>query len=279
MEVIEQFICGKHSDEECEDGIVVTPHFVVVIDGSTSKTPLRVNPGMSNGQFCMKTIARVVSLMPASCALDDFCKLATEAVHKCYPQEDGPYRSNPRQRLCASAIVYSRQRNEVWMVGDCQALVVSPTEGSSGLTLFTNPKPYEKVVAEERSRLWPTMLLRHPDMVKGDRIVHDYARDAVLPTLVKSMNEENISYAVIDGFPIYRPGIKVIDLNAFPQAECIVLASDGYPTLCSTLEKTERALRTIMSQDPFCIGINQATKGLMTGNQSFDDRSYVRFRP
>lgn len=43
MTITEQFICGKHTATDCEDGIVITPHFAAVIDGSTSKTPLRRN--------------------------------------------------------------------------------------------------------------------------------------------------------------------------------------------------------------------------------------------
>ena len=41
MKIAEQFIQGKHSAADCEDGIVVTNDFVAVIDGSTSQTPKR----------------------------------------------------------------------------------------------------------------------------------------------------------------------------------------------------------------------------------------------
>lgn len=45
MTITEQFICGKHTAADCEDGIVITPHFAAVIDGSTSKTPLYIARG------------------------------------------------------------------------------------------------------------------------------------------------------------------------------------------------------------------------------------------
>ncbi|WP_308243502.1 hypothetical protein [uncultured Prevotella sp.] len=41
MTIQEQFVCGKHTAADCEDGIVVTNDFVAVIDGSTSQTPKR----------------------------------------------------------------------------------------------------------------------------------------------------------------------------------------------------------------------------------------------
>ena len=53
MTITEQFICGKHTAADCEDGIVITPHFAAIIDGSTSKTPLRLDASMKNGRFAM----------------------------------------------------------------------------------------------------------------------------------------------------------------------------------------------------------------------------------
>ena len=50
MKIAEQFIQGKHSAADCEDGIVVTDHFAAVIDGSTSKTPFRLDPAVKNGR-------------------------------------------------------------------------------------------------------------------------------------------------------------------------------------------------------------------------------------
>ena len=56
MHIEESFICGKHTAADCEDGIVCAPNFVAVIDGSTSKTPFRLDPTMKNGRFAMLLI-------------------------------------------------------------------------------------------------------------------------------------------------------------------------------------------------------------------------------
>ena len=90
-----------------------------------------------------------------------------------------------------------------------------------------------------------------------------------------SMQRENKSYAVIDGFDIFKPGIKVITLNANNRHD-IVLASDGYPFLKSTLADSETALQKQLAADPFNIHSFKATKGLMRGNKSFDDRAFIR---
>jgi len=57
----------------------------------------------------------------------------------------------------------------------------------------------------------------------------------------------------------------------------IVLASDGYPFLKSTLEASEKALEELLKHDPQCVNSFIATKGLVEGNKSFDDRTYIRF--
>lgn len=77
--------------------------------------------------------------------------------------------------------------------------------------------------------------------------------------------------AVIDGStPIYMPGTRIITV-----AHSVVLASDGYPTLLPTLRESEEALAKHLATDPQNITDFVATKGLVEGNASFDDRAYV----
>ena len=276
IKVFEQFIQGKHDAASCEDGIVVTDNFVAVIDGSTSKGKKRVNPSMRNGRYCMELIAAFIREIPADITLDAFCEKVTARVHKAYIEAgvtdetdaNGPIQ--PRDRLCASAIVYSNQRKEIWMIGDCQCI--------AGGKLFTNGKPSEADISEKRAQLFSIEAATHDDMIVNGSLAHDYSRDAILPELVASMEGENRTYAVIDGYPIFKNGVKIIRLNDLPKTDSnVVLASDGYPYLCATLEKSERKLQEQLSTDPFNIHTFKATKGLMQGNVSFDDRAYIRF--
>ncbi len=277
MKIIEQFVEGKHSPETCEDGLIITPHFAAVIDGSTSKTTRHFHPEMKNGRFCMMLIKQTIETMPAETSLQQFCKLVTETVAQQYQKvavdqdadtkiiPDGQAPS-PRERLCASAIIYSTHHRELWMVGDCQAMV----DGH----LYENGKPYEQQLAGQRALLFAEKVKEHPDMLHDGRIVHDYARDAIIPSLLVAMEGQNKQFAVIDGTPIYSPGIKQISLPN--DTKEIVLASDGYPFLCPTLAQSEEALAEQIARDPFNIKTFLATKGLMQGNRSFDDRSYLR---
>lgn len=282
MKIIEQFLAGKHGEADCEDGIVITDDFAAVIDGSTSKSARRIDATMTNGRLCMMLLRDMIKRMSAGISLDEFCQQATTLIHNQYlthpAQRHGGHEAMssasgatgaaiaPEDRLCASVAIYSRVRREIWLVGDCQCMV----DGQP----YENSKPAEAKVARRRAGLFESLRAAHPDMVVNGELAHDYARDAIIPLLIKGMAEQNHTYAVVDGFPIYRAGIKVVSLA--PHNREVVLASDGYPFLRPTLAESEEALRQQLQSDPFNIHTFQATKGLMRGNLSFDDRAYVR---
>nr|WP_296049796.1 hypothetical protein [uncultured Prevotella sp.] len=276
MKVIESKIEGKKSPESCEDGLVVTADFIAVIDGSTSKTPHHLSPDMKNGRYAMVLISEYIQheLKPES-TVEDFCEGVTSYIYnKVYRQQgiEEQMQAHPEERLTASAILYSKAKNEVWMVGDCQAII----DGK----LYENNKPFEAIVARRRVEL----------IRQG--FTPQEARKTIEPLLIQAMLEgQNKTYTVIDGFPIYQKGMKVVSLNApqknvetdvadslpLPTKE-IVLASDGYPFLKPTLTESEEALAHLLAYDPQCTHEFIATKGIVVGNKSFDDRTYIRFQ-
>ena len=97
----------------------------------------------------------------------------------------------------------------------------------------------------------------------------------MIPSMLEVMKNQNITYAVIDGFPIPEQKVKVIPLD-FQKWE-IVFASDGYPQLAPTLKESESLLAHQRETDPLNIGQFKATKAFVQGNNSFDDRTYIRF--
>lgn len=259
MKIIESIIVGKKNHDSCEDCLVITDGFVAVIDGSTSKTPFQISNKMKNGRFAALLISEYIEReLPDNATIDVFCTGVTKRISDQYKSLNLQYRLtlHPEERLTTSAIIYSRERKEVWMVGDCQALV-------NGV-LYENPKPYENEIARKRVEL-----------ISQGMPPQD-ARKHIEPQLIAAMLDgQNKQYAVIDGFPIFMQGVKVISCQ---QAHGeIVLASDGYPFLLPTLEESEAALAHQITVDPQNVSSFIATKGLMEGNKSFDDRTYVRF--
>ena len=288
MKIIESSIIGKKSPEACEDGMVVTDDFIAVIDGSTSKTPKHLNPDMKNGRYAMMLISEYIrEELKADASVDDFCQGVTAYIYNKVYEKLGVeerLKEHPEERLTASAILYSRTRNEVWMVGDCQAII----DGK----LYENGKPYEQEIARKRVEL----------IEQG--LSPAEARKQIEPLLIEAMlSGQNQTYTVIDGFPIYREGVKVVSVSdsssvqdsvpASDSVPCsdsasasgtisvssseIVLASDGYPFLEPTLAASEAALAEQIANDPQNIRSFIATKGIVEGNKSFDDRTYIRF--
>ena len=279
MKIIESSIIGKKSPEACEDGMVVTDDFIAVIDGSTSKTPKHLNPDMKNGRYAMMLISEYIrEELKADASVDDFCQGVTAYIYNKVYEKLGVeerLKEHPEERLTASAILYSRTRNEVWMVGDCQAII----DGK----LYENGKPYEQEIARKRVEL----------IEQG--LSPAEARKQIEPLLIEAMlSGQNQNYTVIDGFPIYQEGVKIVVLKTKPVSSDIetyfqeqtkpvsslnevVLASDGYPFLKPTLAASEAALAEQIANDPQNIHSFIATKGIVEGNKSFDDRTYIRF--
>lgn len=294
MKIIESSIIGKKSPEACEDGMVVTDDFIAVIDGSTSKTPKHLNPDMKNGRYAMMLISEYIrEELKADASVDEFCQGVTAYIYNKVYEKLGVeerLKEHPEERLTASAILYSRTRNEVWMVGDCQAIIAGK--------LYENGKPYEEKIARKRVEL----------IAQG--LSPAEARKQIEPLLIKAMlSGQNQTYTVIDGFPIYREGVKVVSVSdsssvqdsvsssdscsgqdpvscsgsasasdTIPSSSSeIVLASDGYPFLKPSLAASEAALAEQIANDPQNIHSFIATKGIVEGNKSFDDRTYIRF--
>ena len=106
---------------------------------------------------------------------------------------------------------------------------------------------------------------------------NDTARPVIIPHMIETMRNQNITYSVVDGFAIDKRHVRTITLDFQPYE--IVLASDGYPFLHPTLEESEAALQHQRSEDPLNIGPQfQATKAFHPDFNSFDDRAYIRFK-
>jgi len=69
--------------------------------------------------------------------------------------------------------------------------------------------------------------------------------------------------------------LKVIDIS---DAEDVVIATDGYIKLFRTLRDSEEHLQSLIKRDPIMIIESIKTKGMTKGNNSFDDRAYLKVK-
>jgi len=224
----------------------------------------------------MLIISRHLRKMSKDSSIQQFCAGATRAIRAHYKEDLLPHLAfHPEDRLTASVVVFSRLRREVWMIGDCACLI----DG----TLYENPKPHERLLAEERTAIiksspaYQAWLAAGKGPIPPDlQAAVDAARQAIIPHMLQSMQQQNLTYSVLDGFPVAKSKVRVLPLDFSPHQ--LVLASDGYPFLCPTLAESEKLLARQREEDPLNIGPRfQATKPFLPGSNSFDDRAYIRF--
>lgn len=270
--VIEQALTGKAGDASlCEDALVITPGFAAVIDGATSKSPLRFS-GKTTGRVAAELLSEVVAALPADATMDRFVAEAGErfvAFYRCNGIL-GRAAAEPACRLTASVAVYSDARREVWSVGDCRLRL--------GDTVFMPEKAVDVRLAGKRAAAIEAYLAQGGSL---DALrVHDVGRMAIASELREQLSAQNNpelpeAYGVIDGFTPYAADVHCYRVE--PGSE-VVLSTDGYPLPLSTLSAAEHYLGEILRDDPLCFRRYKSTKGWYDGCLSFDDRAYVRLR-
>lgn len=273
MQVIEQFTQGKTGDESLnEDKIVVDEHFIGVIDGVTSRRGQMLQ-GMTIGRFASETIASEIIRLPrqieARQAIDHLTERLKSISETVAASENKSFGDTLRRPACA-LVMYSRYRREIWRVAD-------PTFMINGLA---NTKSF--LQEENWAQLRRAYICSR--LAKGDSEDSLRDNDPTWELLSPMMGEFKVftnydgpfGYGVINGTRV--PDAHVEIFNASHATE-IVLASDGYPYVASTLEETEKTLQYVVTQDPLMYRLYPQVKGVKPGYVSFDDRTYIRFIP
>lgn len=270
--VIEKFRMGKQNNQNlCEDEYVITDSFVGVIDGATNKSDMKIN-GLTPGKFIAEIIRDSLLTCPKDYEIDQIIEYVNRNIVKEYKKHN-IYEEIIQKKTDipnAAMVLYSTHFNKVWIIGDCQCLI----DGE----LYDNPKEIDNVAAATRALYISLEIANGKDISEFKR--RDTGREYILPLLQKQsyfMNYKDdspFSFSAITGFDIAFN--KTREINIPPKAKYIVLASDGYPFLESALGDTERILKEIIEKDPLCYKTFQSTKGIKNGNNSFDDRTYIR---
>ncbi len=265
MRVVESFSAGKTGDDGLnEDLIVVTPGFVAVLDGVTTKTCPAID-GVSGGRRAVQLGAAMIAGFDAGVTAVQAVARLTQALRD-LAREHGIAGETPAFVMA----IYSRARREVWTVGDAPVMI----DG----TVLAADKQIDRVTAQARA-LMIEIALRQGKTV-ADIMADDVGRAYTLPLLSAQHLFANrpgrFGFGVVNGTDVPEQFITVHDAS---RAREIVLASDGYPSLLPTLAESEAALARLLRDDPLLCRDIVSTKGLRAGNASFDDRSYIRFIP
>ena len=264
MKIVEQLIRGKDGKLPCGDNIFVSENYIAVIDGATPKGTRKWD-GARGDVFVSVVIKNALALLPANLCATEAVSRINEAVKGEYEKHETSFSSlPPEERLQASVVIFSAHHREIWLFGD---------------SIFSvNGKEY----LEKRGldTLLSDLRALHIENAKREGVKYegDIGREAILPLLKKCISYANtdgeFGYDAINGGKIRAENVKITKVN---KGDFVILASDGYPRLFDTLEKTESYLFDALKTDPECTGILRSTKGLAADNESFDDRSYVSF--
>ncbi len=269
IHIIQHTSVSKNQKEANEDALVVTDHFIAVVDGVTSKIPMRYDEKTS-GRLAMEIVRQRIKQLPPRTTVHQF----VDAVNEDFAEK---WRSMSLLRLYeqqfqAVTAVYSRHYRQIWLIGDCQLLI----DGRH----HENPKKSDSVLSEMRSLILTLHESRSNDP-NDPPTGEDEGRSFILPWIQQACRFANrdipdYGYAVLNGEPVPERLLRIFQLDEEPHE--IVLASDGYPWLESTLEQTEDRLQKQLREDPLCYKQYRSTKGRTAQAGSFDDRTYVKFQ-
>ncbi|MFA5699578.1 MAG: hypothetical protein WC954_07610 [Sphaerochaeta sp.] len=275
MRLIEHHSFGKRKDQDLnEDGFFFSEEYAALIDGC-STYELIPNTTKSAGLIAKDLILKSLATLSPYSTYQEAFEAFNEALLNWYDEESQGrdfFQRNPHLRPGAYAAIVSNARRELWILGDCQALMNN--------THYSAPKEVDALMEELRAFIIEA--LRHEGVsektiFENPALVDTFLRPIMAKqSLFQNSNEKtSFSYPTLDGFFTDYPSILVIELPSEPVE--IVLASDGYPKLFPTLEESEQYLQEILHSDPLCYKDFRSTKGLIEGNASFDDRTYLRF--
>ena len=175
----------------------------------------------------------------------------------------------------ATLVCFSRARREIWRIGDGHFAL-------DGITHLGAMQIDEIALAVR----WAYVECRRQSGMSDDDIADDPGQRGAQPgSLVRPLVERQhhfanspkphpLAYAVLNGHPV---PVHLRELTQVPaDVREVLMSSDGYPQLFSTLEQTERYLAEDLRDDPLRIGLHRGFIAVKPPMLSFDDRSYVR---
>lgn len=263
MKIIEQFIKGKNdSPSLCEDMLFISDNFIAVIDGATAKHPRLFN-GKAGGRAAAEAVYSTLETLNPDTSVYEAVKKITEKIGSLY---------EPYEEKCsavASAIIYSNHQKEVWSIGDCQCII----NGEKHL----HEKEIDRILSEQRALVIKEAVKNGATV--QELLINDVGREAILPRIKEqhkfANTEGEFGFGVLNGTPVPQKFITTYNVK---ENDIVILASDGYPVLCHTLEESEQRLAKELFENPLCYNGYKSTKGLNPKNISFDDRTYIKFK-
>ena len=241
---------------------------IAVIDGATPKGN-RLWEGMRGDVYISHLISNAIKNMDRDITAEDAVLYINNAVKDAYKRNNVDLDTlEHEEMLQACVVIYSASRHEVWSYGDCLIRINHRD--------YNNIKKLDVLMSNLRA------FFIESAMINGnyhyDSFGEDFGRKCILPYLkeqgIFANTNYSFGYSVINGGTIIPKNVKVYSVQS---GDRIILATDGYPKLFDTLEASEQYLELKLKEDPDCVYSLRGTKGVSSGNVSFDDRAFIGF--
>ncbi|MFA5448354.1 MAG: hypothetical protein WC233_08760 [Sphaerochaeta sp.] len=273
MRLVEELCLPKGNNlRPNEDGVFFNNHYAAVVDGCSSAQPLPFTDRRSGAIARDLLVIALKGLDPKATCQEAFAAL-NEAIVRWYKKEKSVtyFHERPHRRPSAYVAIASAYRREVWVLGDCQALV-------NGV-LYTHHKRIDTLMEDLRALFIEAALVNGvsiDELLENPQIINDQLRPIMAnqPLFQNAEDGSSYAYQVLDGFFVDYESVQCIPLGDEPTE--VVLATDGYPVLAPSLQESESELAILLLEDPLCYKTIRSTKGVEGTNNSYDDRSYLR---
>lgn len=287
VQIVDEFLESKKGDESGgEDRLVKGPVYFGVIDGATDHTGLRwrsysgaEKPG---GEVLAEIVEHYFSAAPQGQEPDAIVRSLNDEIHRRAEVSEIDL-SDPLKRANVSFAVFDASCARILHIGDC-GFAFKRTDGSFHVKQFE--KKIDRLVSDIRAAIVEVLKSHGIDAFADGQ---DLGRNFIKPLLGRQQELQNgqlpkgswafgipdisLRYDVINGFP------AELSVTTVPSTvRELILASDGFRVICSTLKKTVATLRRSLKRDPHCLKELRSTKGVLPGQTSFDDLSYLRLR-
>ena len=274
MKIVEKFLKGKNKDQSlCEDDYFFGKNYVLVVDGATSKNNIKYN-NVSGGKMIATIVKNTIQYYDQfdSVNFEKIITIINKKIQSLYKKNNINIKDS-NNLSAASFILYSNIERKIYTIGDCQALLINK---NNNVELINNEKEIDILMSKLRSFI--IHYLKEKEYFTIDELLlNDKGREMIVPFLKMQSFFQNkeikYGYNVIDG-----QETKYDEYYINQDVSEIVLSSDGYPSLKRTLEDSENYLKLILEKDPLMYNLFLSTKGLSKNNNSFDDRTYLRFK-
>jgi len=288
VEILESYLRSKKGKKDGgEDRLVLGPNFFGVVDGATDKsgnTWGTEEKPRKGGAVLADIVKTVLQDEGTSTDPSEIMEIINQQIHDAAYSAGINIDDEVNNRADTGFTAFVPEKDAVYHIHDC---LFGFVKADGSFEIYDNDKEVDKLTSAVRATVIDWYINQGKDPFADGK---DLGREAILPMLKRQPEIQNqgfnnqdiwamgvphsaVAYRTLNGFP------TKIDVVTVPEGTTeIILATDGYRVIRPTLEETEAVLKKQLAQDPHCIGVLKSTKGLQPGNESFDDRTYLRLK-